>query len=258
MMSRVVGFLMLAAAPAAAAFTVVLGNDTTHTRITIAEVPTAHDAFVVAWQDVPGVTPATGAMIFSRDGDDDQTRYFAVGGGGLFAIVDRGGSHMISGTAMPVAYVISDDPQHPLAVVMQPKQHVDVAAVLASYARFENIAAPGETRAAIEAAVAAKANAANQACHSHVAVKLDWKSFATPASVALAKQAVSILEAIEQTCADKDYAAAVQATHELHVDYQASGGALRLEKTGDVVAAHLSDTSWNPRETAAIWLKDKL
>ncbi len=38
-----------------AALTVVLGNDATHTRITIAEL--SGGAYAVAWQDVPGVVP---------------------------------------------------------------------------------------------------------------------------------------------------------------------------------------------------------
>jgi hypothetical protein len=235
---------------------VVLGNDATHTRITIAELPGVRDTYAVAWQDVPGVVPATGAMIFSRDRGDSETRYTAVGGGGLFAIVDRGGEHLIRGTAMSIAWVVSDDPAHPLEVVVEPA-NVDVPALLAKYAAYENIAAPGEARPAIEAAIAATAARADHACGSHLAVALDWTSFGSP-SLSRAKQAASILEAIATACADKDYAAAVRGLHEVRVDYKATGGALRLETTGGALAVHLSDTSWNPRETAAIWLKDHL
>jgi hypothetical protein len=74
----------------------------------------------------------------------------------------------------------------------------------------------------------------------------------------LAKQAVSILQAIEAVCGDKDYAAAVRGVRELRVDYQADAGALRLERTGATLTVRLSDTSFNPRETAQRWLTDHL
>jgi hypothetical protein len=237
-----------------AALTVVLGNDATHTRITIAELPSG--AYAVAWRDVPGVVPATGAMIFIRDRGDSETRYTAAGGGGLFAIVDRGGAHLVRGTAMSIAWIVSDDPNHPLEVVVEPA-NVDVPALMAKYGAYENIGAPTEARAAIESAITSTTARADHACGSHLAVKIDWTSFGA-ANVSRAKQAVSILEAVETACADKDYAAAVRALHEVRVDYQASGGALRLETTNAVLAAHFSDTSWNPRETAAVWLKDHL
>ena len=255
---NVLAVLALASTPAAAAFTVMLANDSTHTRVTIAEVPGARDAFVVAWQDIPGTTPATGAMVYYREHGDSETRWLAVGGGGLFSIIDRGWGHLRRGTAVATAYVISDDPAHPLVLADTEATSVDVPALLAKYAAFENIAARGEPRSAIEAAITAKTAQTNRACGSHVAAKLDWKSFATPASLALAKQTISIFEAIEHQCGDKDYAAAVQAMREVRVDYQADGGALRLDKTGGVLGVHLSDTSWNPRETAAVWLKDHL
>ncbi|HEY1550231.1 MAG TPA: hypothetical protein VGG28_20525 [Kofleriaceae bacterium] len=239
-----------------AALTVVLGNAATHTRITIAELPGVRDTYAVAWQDVPGVVPATGAMIYSRDRGDDETRYFAVGGGGLFAIVDRGGAHLIRGTAMSIAWIVSDDPAHPLEVVVEPT-NVDAPALLAKYAAYENIAAPGEARAAVETAITAHEARVDRACGSHLAVTVEWASFGA-ANLARAKQAASILEAIETSCSDKDYATAVRALHELHVDYKASGGALRLETASGTLAAHFSDTSWNPRETAASWLKDHL
>ncbi len=134
---------------------------------------------------------------------------------------------------------------------------VDVPALMAKYGAYENIAAPTEARAAIEAAITSATARVDHACGSHLAVKIDWTSFGA-ANVSRAKQAASILEAIDTACADKDYAAAVRALHEVRVDYKASGGALRLESSNAVLAAHFSDTSWNPRETAAVWLKDHL
>lgn len=250
--------LALAATPAAAELAVVLTNDVEHTRIAIAEYPGNHDAFVVAWKDVPGATPASGAMVYYRDKGGDEVRYFAVGGGGRFAIVDRGRHRLVRGSAMPIAYVISDDPTHPLAVVADDHQQIDVPALVAQYAAFENIAGPSETKASIESAIAAKAAQTNRACGSHVAPKLDWKSFATPASFPLAKQTVSILEALELVCTDKDFAAAVRGVTELRVGYRADGGALHLDKAGTALAVQLSDASFNPRETTSMWLKDHL
>lgn len=256
--SKLIVALTLMGSAHAFGFAVVLTNDIEQTKITVADVPGQRDVLVVAWQNVPGVTPASGAMMYSPERSTSQTRYFAIGGGGRFALIDRGRARLIRGTATPVYEVVGGDRKQPLAVVADGSQTVDVPALLAQYAVFENIAAPGETRAAIEAAVAAKAAQANRACGSQLAPKLAWKAFATPASERLAKQAVSILEAIEAVCADKDYAAAVRAVRELRVDYQADGGALRLERAGAALAVRLSDTSFNPRETARRWLTDEL
>lgn len=262
-MIRRVSLLMFAlalagSARAASGFAVVLTNDLERATITIADYPGQRDVLVVAWQDVPGVTPASGAMIYRRDRSADETRYFAIGGGGRFSIIDRGRSRLIRATTTPVFDVVSDDPRQRIAFVADTSKPVDVPALLARYEAFENVAAPGETRAAIEAAVTAKAAQANRACGSQLVPALQWKTFATRESARLAKQAVSILEAIEAVCADKDYAAAVRAVRELRVDYQADAGALRLERTGAVLAVRLGDTSFNPRETARIWLTDNL
>jgi hypothetical protein len=238
-------------------FAVVLTNDVEHAKIAIADYPGQHDVLVVTWQGVPGVTPASGAMIYRADGSGDG-RYFAIGGGGRFALVERGGGRRSHGSSRRAFEVITDDPRRPLLVTGDASQAVDVPALLAQYDAFENIAALGEAGTVIEAAVAAKAAQTNKACGSKIAAKLQWKTFATPASARLAKQAVSIFEALEAACADKDYAASIRAVRELRVDYQADGGALRLERTGAALAVRFSDTSFNPRETARLWLTEHL
>jgi len=249
--------IVSAAAHSAFGFAVVLVNDLEHAKVVIADYPGQRDTLVVAWQDVPGVTPPSGAMVYYADRGSDQTRYFAIGGGGRFALLDRGRGRLITSTMVPVFELVPDDPRRKLAVVADTRQTVDVPALLAQYAAFENIAAPGETQAAIDAAIAARAAQTNRACRSQIAPRLAWKTFPAPAA-RLAKQAVSILEALEAACADKDYAQAVRGLRELRVDYQADGGALRLERTGTALAARLSDTSFNPRETARVWLTDHL
>jgi hypothetical protein len=255
--SRLICALVLAgSARVAFGFAVVLTNEAEHARITVADYPGQRDVIVVAWQDVPGVTPASGAMIYHADGDSHPTRYFAVGGGGRFALIEHGRGRRSRGA--PAFDVVSDDPQHPLAMAPDTSQHIDVPALLAQYGAFENIAAADEPRTVIEAAIAAKAAQANQACKSQIAVKLQWQTFASPASVRLAKQAVSILQAIEAACGDKDYASSVRGVRELRVDYQADAGALRLERTGATLVVRLSDTSFNPRETAQRWMTDHL
>ena len=245
-------------AQAAAGFSVVLTNDVEHAKITMADIPGQRDVVVVAWQDVPGVTPATGAMVYYRDRSSSEVRYFAIGGGGKFSLFDRGRGRLVRATATAVFDAIADDPRHPLALLADTTQTVDVPALLAQYAAFENAAAPSETKAAIDTAVAAKAAHADKLCGGRLAPKIQWKSFATPASIRLAKQAVSILESIEALCVDKDYAAAVRNLRELRVDYQADGGALRLERTGAALSVQFSDTSYNPREAARVWLIDHL
>jgi hypothetical protein len=247
--------VLAGSARAASGFAVVLLNEAEHARITVADVPGQRDVVVVAWQDVPGVTPASGAMAYRADGNH-PARYLAIGGGGRFALIEHGRGRWGRGTA--AFDVVSDDPDRPLAMVSDSRQSVDVPALLAQYAAFENIAAADEPRAVIEAAIAAKAAQANQACKSQIVARLQWQTFASPASVRLAKQAVSILQAIEAVCGDKDYAAAIRAVRELRVDYQADAGALRLERTGAALAVRLGDASFNPRETAQRWLTDHL
>jgi hypothetical protein len=249
----VCALILAGSARVASGFAVVLLNEAEHARITVADYPGQRDVVVVSWQDVPGVTPASGAMVYRADGNR-PTRYFAIGGGGRFALIEHGRGRW-SRSAFDV---VSDDPDRPLAMVGDTNQRVDVPALLAQYGAFENIAAADEPRPVIEAAIAAKAAQANQACKSQIAAKLQWQTFASPASVRLAKQAVSILQAIEAVCGDKDYAAAVRGVRELRVDYQADAGALRLERTGATLAVRLSDTSFNPRETAQRWLTDHL
>ena len=251
----VCALIVAGSARVASGFAVVLTNDAEHARITVADYPGQRDVVVVAWQDVPGVTPASGAMVYRADGSR-PTRYLAIGGGGRFALIEHGRGRWGRGT--PVFDVVSDDPDRPLAMVTDTSQRVDVPALLAQYGAFENIAPADEPRTVIEAAIAAKAAQANQACKSQITAKLQWQTFASPASMRLAKQAVSILQAIEAVCGDKDYAAAVRGVRELRVDYQADAGALRLERTGAALAVRLSDASFNPRETAQRWLTDHL
>ncbi len=256
--SKLIFALILAGAGQAFGFSAVFTNEAEHATITVADYPGQRDLLVVAWHDVPGVTPASGAMIYALDRSPSETRYFAIGGGGRFALVERMRWRRSRGTSGGGFDVVVDDPKHPLAVVADSHQTVDVAALLAQYGAFENVAPAGEARAVIDAAIAARAAQTNRACGSQLAPKLQWKTFATAASERLAKQTISILEAIEGACGDKDYAAAVRAVRELRVDYQADGGALRLERTGAALAVRLSDTSFNPRETARIWLTDHL
>jgi hypothetical protein len=249
--------LATGSAHAAPGFAVALTNDIEHAKITVADLPGQRDVLVVAWRDVPGVTPASGAMIYQADRGSNETHYFAIGGGGQFSLVERWRGRRGHGPWIGFD-VISDDPKRPLAVTGDAREPVDVPALLAQYDAFEHIAAPGEARTVIDAAIAATAAQANRACGSQIAPKLAWKTFATPASARLAKQAVSILEAIEAACADKAYATAVRAVRELRVEYQADGGALRLERAGAAIAVRFSDTSFNPRETARVWLTDHL
>ena len=86
--STLICALVLAgSARVASGFAVVLTHEAEHARITVADYPGQRDVLVVAWQDVPGVTPASGAMIYRPDRDGHAARYFAVGGGGKFALV---------------------------------------------------------------------------------------------------------------------------------------------------------------------------
>jgi hypothetical protein len=59
------------------------------------------------------------------------------------------------------------------------------------------------------------------------------------------------------SCSDRDYKDAISKLRSLHIGYRADG-ALDLATKGSDVAALISPNSFNPRETAVRWIKDKL
>ena len=238
------------------ALVVVLANDLEHARVTVADYPGVPDAWIVAWQDVPGVTPSSGAMVYKREQGDSETHYLAIGGGGKLALLDRGRSRLIRASSLPVMWVVANDPKHPIEVVPDANQRVDVPALLAQYEAFEAIAPATATKTTIDAAIAAQLAHTNKVCGGQLAARTQWPSFGT--NLRRANEAVAILEAVDAACSDKDYAASVRKLRTLKVDFKSGGGELRLEITGTELAVHLSDTSFNPRETAQIWLKDHL
>jgi hypothetical protein len=242
--------LTLVASTQAFGFSALLRSDTSKLEIEIADLPGSRDRFVVAWKNLPGPTPS-GAMIYRKDEGQSESHYFAVGGGGLFAIVDHGARRR-HGFA-----VVADDPAHPEAMFVDSRE-VDVPALMAKYAAFENIAGAAETQPVIEATLTARAAQLDKTCRGHLAPQVRWADFTKPGKLAFAKQAISILDAIEAACTDKDYRAAVARVTALSVGFQADGGALQLSHSGTTLAVVLSDTSFNPRESAALWLKDKL
>ncbi|HET7506261.1 MAG TPA: hypothetical protein VFK02_34820, partial [Kofleriaceae bacterium] len=124
--------LLAGTAHAAPGFGVVLTNDSTKIRIALADLPGAKDRFLVTWDDLPGDT-AAGAMVFYRDQDQHETRYFAVGGGGPFALVVAGQHTLIDATLLPVFHLVLDDPNHPTTLVARSGKQLDPAAMLARY-----------------------------------------------------------------------------------------------------------------------------
>jgi hypothetical protein len=249
--------VVVGSAHAAAAFGVVLTNTTSKTRIEMVDLPDSKDLFLVTWEALPGAI-AAGAMVFYKDQGGSETRYFAVGGGGLFAIVDRGSRTLISGTVVPVYDVIARDPDHPTKMVVEPGGRLDVNAMLARYGAFEHVAVAREDKAAIDAAIGNAAAHANKTCSAHVAPQIDWDTFTRVNKLALAKQAIAIFEALEPMCVDKDYRAAVQALSALRVEWKPDAGGLALRTSGPTLTATFSDASFNPRETAHQWLTNHL
>ena len=249
--------ILVGSAHAAAAFGVVLTTTTAKTRIEILDLPDAKDLYLVTWEALPGATPA-GAMVFYKDQGSSETRYFAVGGGGVFSIVDRGGRTLISGTVVPVYDVIARDPDHPTKMVVESGNKLDANVMLAKYGAFEHVATPGESKAAIDAAVGSAAARLNKTCGAHVAPQLDWDTFTRANKLALAKQAVAIFEALEPLCNDKAYRAAVVALSAVRVEWKADAGGLALKTGGATLTATFSDASFNPRETAHQWMTNHL
>jgi hypothetical protein len=249
--------LVAGSAHAAPAFGVVLSNDSTKIRIEIADLPGAKDLFIVTWDDLPGGT-ATGAMVFYRDQGSTETRYFAVGGTGPFAIADRGQHTLINGTLVPIYSVVQRDPDHPIRLVAGSGKSLDATAMLARYAAFEHVGAPGEARPAIETAITGAAAHANRTCSARLAPQVQWDGFTKAGKLGLAKQAMAIFEALESLCDDKDYRAAVQALTAVRVELRADATGLELKTGGAVLTAAFSDTSYNPRESARRWLENHL
>lgn len=249
--------ILVGSAHVAAAFGVVLTTTTSKTRIEMVDLPDSKDLFLVTWEALPGATPA-GAMVFYKDQGGNETRYFAVGGGGVFAIVDRGGRTLISGTIVPVYDVIARDPDHPTKMVVESGGKLDANVMLAKYGAFEHVATPSEGKAAIDAAVGSAATHLNKTCGAHVAPQLDWDTFTRANKLVLAKQAIAIFEALEPLCNDKDFRAAVQALSAVRVEWKADAGGLALKTGSATLTATFSDASFNPRETAHQWLTNHL
>jgi hypothetical protein len=256
---RIVLTLLLLAgtAHAAPAFGVILTNDTTKIRIALADLPGSKDLFLVTWDDLPGPS-AAGAMVFYKDQGNTETRYFAVGGGGPFALVVRGRHTLINGTLASVVHLVQSDPDHPTALVASSGKNLDPAAMLARYNAFEHVAAPGEARSAIEAAVTAAAAHANQTCSAKLAAQVPWADFTRAGKLALAKQAMAIFEALESLCGDKDFRAAVQALSAVRVELRPEAAGLELRTGNATLTVTLGDTSFNPRESARQWLETHL
>jgi hypothetical protein len=242
--SKLLALIALGTTPALASG-VVLTTDLSKLRIEMVDLPD-HVHAIVAWQNLPGPRPS-GAMVYQQDQSDSETRYFAVGGGGLFAIIDHGGRHRSFS-------VIADDPAHPERMIVESRD-VELATLQAKYDAFENIAPAKETKPVIEANVTAAAAQTDKACGGHLAPQIRWAGFT--GKLGLAKQAVSILEALETACADKDYRAVARTLTALTVDFKADS-ALQLAHTGTTLSVVIGDTSFNPRESAEILIKKQL
>src|SRR5262249_48255938 len=134
-------------------FGVVLTTEVAKTRIEIVDLPGGGDLFLVGWDDLPGASPS-GAMVYYRDQAPRETRYFAVGGGGVFSIVDRGQRTLVNGTIVPIYDLVQRDPDHPLRMRVESGSRLNPAALQAKYDAFEHVAAPSEGQSAIDAAVA--------------------------------------------------------------------------------------------------------
>jgi hypothetical protein len=168
-----------------------------------------------------GTRRATGAMIY-LSGSRCPRRY---GWSAVAAcrIVDHGNRTLVAGTIVGMLEIVADDPEQPARLRLERGRKVDVAALAARYAAFEHVGGPGDTRAAIEAAVAASAAKANKVCGTRIAPQIKWADFAKAGKVSLAKQAIAIYDAIETSCADKDYRGALQAITALRVEHGDSG-----------------------------------
>ncbi len=243
---KIVPILILLASTQAFGFAVVLTTDMSKLKIEMAELDKDH--VLVAWEKLPGAHPA-GAMVYRKNELHSETDYFAVGGGGLFAIIDHGGRHRSFS-------VVADDPEHPEHMFVADRE-VDIADLKAKYDAYENVGTAAETKPVIEAQLTAKAADTDKACGSHIVPQIHWAGFTKASKINLAKQAIGVLEALEATCADKDYRAVVKAMTSMTVDFT-PGSELQLTHTNAALSVVFGETNYNPRESAAQLLKKQL
>jgi hypothetical protein len=236
---------------------ITLASDTSDAHIVMVDHPadTSGNTVLVAWDHLTGKIDA-GAMVFRREHNTDEVRYFAIGGHAPFSIVDRGRHALSAGTSVPVFDVVTDDPAHPATMRVVAGQTIDVPALVARYETFEHVVASGG-RTAVDTAIAAQVAKTTKACGHAPAADVAWDPFKKANKLEVASQAVAVYEALEGMCADADYRKAVGKLSKLHVVYRAEG-ALDLAVAGSTLSATVSPTSFDPREVATKWLHDNL
>ena len=237
---------------------VVLVDRTSQATVAMADYPgdQGGNTVVVAWDHAPGEVPA-GAMMFRRERHGSRTAYVPIGGGPVL-IVDRGGHMLVSGTSVPVFEVaFARDWDHPVLMVASQDIKPDIATLVGRYRTYEHIAGDREGKGEIDTAIHAQLGRTNTACKGSLRADVAWTEFERAGQVALAKQTVGLLEAMASACSDRDYQDAIAKLRGLHIGYRADG-ALDLATQGSDVVASISPNSFNPRETAVRWIKDKL
>jgi len=236
----------------------VLVDRTSQATVTMADYPDdkTGNTVVVAWDNAPGDVPS-GAMIFRRERHDSRTAYMAIGGGPVL-IVDHGNQTLVSGTVVPVFEVsFAKDWDHQVEMVASQNAKVDVAKLLERYRAFERVAAKSEGKREIDTAIRAELAHTNTACNGSLTADVAWADFEHASQIALAKQAVAVLEAMASSCTDRDFKLAIGKLKRLQVHYLADG-ALDLASKGSDVVVSMSPKSFNPRETMKHWIKDNL
>jgi hypothetical protein len=249
--------VVVIAGRSARAVEAVLVDRVSKATVAMADYPDdkSGNTVVVSWDNAPGDAP-TGAMMFRRERHDARTAYVAIGGGPVL-IVDHGRQTLVSGTVVPVFEVsFAKDWDHPVEMVASDAK-VDVAKLIGRYRTYERIAADGEGKREIDAAIRTQLAPTNTACHGSLSADVGWPEFEHAGQVALAKQAVAVLEAMASACSDRDYKAAIGKLRRLHLGYRADG-ALELSSKGADVVVSMSPKSFNPRETTKRWIKDNL
>jgi hypothetical protein len=253
------GFVAIAVAGRSArAVEVALVDQTSQATVAMADYPAdkSGNTVVVAWDHAPGDL-STGALMFRRERHSASTTYVAIGGGPLL-IVDRGRHTLVSGTRVPVFEVaFAKDWDHPVQMIVSLDTKIDIATLVGRYRTYEHIAADREAKAEIDTAIRTQLAHTNTACKGSLRTDIAWTEFERAGQVALAKQAVGLLEAMASSCPDRDYKDAIGKLRTLHIGYRADG-TLDLTIKGPDVAASISPTTFNPRELARRWIKDNL
>ncbi|MGE0632832.1 MAG: hypothetical protein AB7O96_10505 [Pseudobdellovibrionaceae bacterium] len=217
-------------------------------RIEIAPIAGAEfkDQYIVTW-DKLGAEASQGAMIYAKTKDSSESRYFAVGGEGPFAIVDSGWS----------VQVIDGDLKNPRQMRVE-KEKPDRKSLLAAYRKAQGIADVADDKKVIQEAVDQAVVSFNSNCGAKASATLQWEQFEKQQQLALAKEASAVISGIGSACSEAEYKKEIGKISSFSFGYDHSGQKMDFKKSGNKIDAKLVRVERNPRDQSRAWILKEL